>query len=490
MRRLLLLPIAIAAVTVAATGCGGSSSNDPLGGPLSYMPRNSPVVVAIDTDLNSDQAKQVGRLIKKIPQSDQLIASAEAGIARSSGLSYQADIKPLLGNDLVVAIPDTQSLHQSNSPTIVALKTKDAGKAKKVVSAGSTKVGSSHGADIYQDSSGGNYTALDGDTLVSADTRALLDAALARHDGGDHMTKDDFESALGSLDKSALVRGVADLQSIIANSPSSAQARKVKWVGALRDVGFTAAAKSSSIAVDIDAKTEGNLQDGDLPIASGTDAPPVVKRPGEIGIGIRDPQQIYNFALTTLQTTNPQGFGQFAAGKAELGRRLGVNFDKDVIGQLSGNSAVSLATDGKFAARAELKDPAAFKTALAKVAKGIPALTNSSTAAKVSGPSGGFYTLSSSGNKYVFGVVGKTFVLATDKARAVQFAAQSPSTVPGAQGAVALDLATRTLVNQQLQKRGVSPLAQAFTGFLGDLTGYLRADPSSLRGNFTLQLNG
>jgi hypothetical protein len=79
-------------------------------------------------------------------------------------------------------------------------------------------------------------------------------------------------------------------------------------------------------------------------------------------------------------------------------------------------------------------------------------------------------------------------VLASDPARAAQFAVQSPSAVPGAQGSVALDIDTKTLVDQQLQKQGASPLVQGFTGFLGDITGYMRADTSSLRGNFTLQL--
>ena len=65
---------------------------------------------------------------------------------------------------------------------------------------------------------------------------------------------------------------------------------------------------------------------------------------------------------------------------------------------------------------------------------------------------------------------------------------QSPSSVPGAKGSVSLDIDTKTLVDQQLRKQGASPLVAGFTGFLGDLTGYLRADTSQTRGNVTLQL--
>ena len=85
-------------------------------------------------------------------------------------------------------------------------------------------------------------------------------------------------------------------------------------------------------------------------------------------------------------------------------------------------------------------------------------------------------------------MVKNTFVVASDPARAAQFAVQSPTAVPGAQGSVALDIDTKALVDQQLQKQGISPAVLGFTGFLGDLTGYLNASTSSTRGNFTLQV--
>jgi hypothetical protein len=386
-----------------------------------------------------------------------------------------------------------QGLNQSNSPTITALKVKDAGKAKTAISKNATKVGSSHGADIYQDKTGGNLTALAGDVLVGASTRALLDQALANHDG-DHMSKDDFNSALDGLDQGSIVRGTADLQTILSSSPGSAQARKIKYVSALRDLGFTVAARSNSLAVDFQTKTEG-LKQSDLPIASGTSSSPVIKRPAEVNLGIRDPQQIYNFVISSLQAANPQQFGQFTAGKQQIGQKLGVDIDKDLVGQLTGNSAVSIATDstGDFAARADLKDPAAFKASLAKVAKGLPALAKQFGGGSVgiSVPKGGngFYALAMpGGKKIVFAVVKNSFVVASDPARAAQFAAQSPSAVPGAQGAVALDIDTKSLVDQQLQKQGLPPGILSFTSFLGDLTGYLRADTTQTRGNVTLQI--
>jgi hypothetical protein len=491
LRRLITMSIAASAIALTAAGCGSSSSSDQLSTALSYVPKNSAVVVAINTDLNSDQAKQVGNLIKKIPQGSQILGAAKQSISRN-GTDFDKDIKPLLGNDLVVAIPTAQALNQANSPTIEAIETKDGAKAKKAVSKNSTKVGTSHGADIYRDNSGGSLTAIKGDTLIGADNRALLDQALSYHDGS-HMSKDDFDNALSGLEQNALVRGTANLQTIIAGSPGAAKARSIKWVAALRQLGFTAAAKSNAIAVDVQANTAGGLKDSDLPIASGDAAAPVINRPGEVNLGIRDPQQIYNFVISALQATNPQQFGQFTAGKQQIGSKLGVDIDKDIAGQLTGNAAVSVATAKQgFAARAALKDPAAFKTSLAKVAKGLPALAKQFGGGPVgvSVPKGGngFYALASKGQKAVFAVVKNSFVVASDAGRAAQFAVQSPSQVPGAKGSVALSIDTKSLVDQQLQKQGANPLVQGFTGFLGDLTGYLNASTSKLRGNFTLQV--
>jgi hypothetical protein len=494
MRRLLALTIVAVAAAPIASGCGSSSSSDQLSTALSYMPKNSSVVVAINTNLDSDQAKQVGNLIKKVPQGSVALQRLQQSVTSGSGLDFNNDIKPLLGNDLVVSIPTAQALNQPNSPTIEAIKVKDAGKAKTAISKNATKVGTSHGADIYRDKTGGNLTAVDGDTIVGADTRALLDQALANHDG-DHMSKDDFNSALDGLDQSSIVRGTADLQSIIASSPGSAQARKIKYVSALRDLGFTLAAKSNSVAVNFQTKTEG-LSDSDLPIASGTSSAPVIKRPAEVNLGIRDPQQIYNFVISSLQAANPQQFGQLTAGKQQIGRKLGVDIDKDIVGQLTGNSALSVAADSKgdFAARADLKDPTAFKASLAKVAKGLPALAKQfgGDPIGVSIPKGGngFYALANgkTGKKIVFAVVKNSFVVASDPARAAQFAVQSPSAVSGVQGAVALDIDAKSLVDQQLRKQGLPPAILGFTSFLGDLTGYLRADTAQTRGNLTLQV--
>jgi hypothetical protein len=99
----------------------------------------------------------------------------------------------------------------------------------------------------------------------------------------------------------------------------------------------------------------------------------------------------------------------------------------------------------------------------------------------------GFYTIASAtGKKYVFGVVGKSFVVATDAARAAQFAGQSPSNVSGAKGSFVVASDARALVNAAAAQRGQGVAAQLITGSLGDLIGWVDAETSGLSGSLKL----
>ena len=98
----------------------------------------------------------------------------------------------------------------------------------------------------------------------------------------------------------------------------------------------------------------------------------MVERPGEIGIGVRDIGQIESFAETVAQAIVPSGYGEFAAAKTQLEKQLGVDLEKDVLDQLSGDISASVSLSGDFGLSAEPKDPAAFKRTLAKVAPVLP----------------------------------------------------------------------------------------------------------------------
>ena len=196
-------------------------------------------------------------------------------------------------------------------------------------------------------------------------------------------------------------------------------------------------AKDNAIDIDFRARTEGDLSDEDLPIASGDEAPPVIKRPGEIGLGIRDLAHIVHFAENAGQSIDPSGFGDYERAKKTIDKQLGVSLDDDLIAQLTGNVSATVALDGGFGVRAELKDPQAFEKTLAKVADVLPSFAEGAGFGTValSKPKAGqkFYALAQpDGDAVIFGVVNGVLVVANDAKRAAAVAAAEPADVPGA----------------------------------------------------------
>jgi hypothetical protein len=308
------------------------------------------------------------------------------------------------------------------------------------------------------------------------------------------MSDSDFNDRLGDLDKDSLLRVAGDMQAILSASPNGGMARKVKWVGALRGFGVTVKSESDGLAIDFAAKTEGDLSDQDLPIASGDGSAPILRRGGEIGLGIRDAAQIVEFAQQASKSANPSGSARFEKQKAKVNKQLGIDIDKDLIGQFTGNSSMSISLGGRYAIRSEVKDPEALKGTLAKVADDLPKLLEGSGKKNVglAKPKGRnhYYALATpNGKSVIFGVVDKVFVVASDSSRAGQAATQSPSPVAGAKGAVTLGADAEALVNSALKRiGGQAAQAAAFTGPLGDLTGSMKADSGSLTANLKLKI--
>ena len=277
----------------------------------------------------------------------------------------------MLGNPVVVGAASAQAITGESSDFVVAGKAKDTGALDDLIDKlNPKKVGEASGATIYQD--GDTFIAVKDDMVVSANDEAQLKAALERADGDGHLSEDTFNQALEGLPDSALARVYTDLEALLKSDPGSVDARKVKWIGALRTLGLTVSAKSDSVDVDFRARTEGDLTDADLPIAPGDESPPVIKRPGEIGVGIRDLAHIVRFAENAGQAINPAGFGDYARAKATIDKQLGISLDDDLIGQLTGNLSASVAPGRGFGLRSELKDPQAFRRTLAKVADVLP----------------------------------------------------------------------------------------------------------------------
>jgi Protein of unknown function (DUF3352) len=499
MRRcaaLALLPVAFAVAGCGGDSGGGSSALDQA---LSYLPKDAPFAVAIDTNPKSDQWQSVRQVIRKFPFGEQIERQLK-GQVEEGGVDFDKDIKPLLGNPFVVGGVDPRSFTsgESKEDFVGAIETKDGGKLKDIAEKEGQKLGDKDGARLYRDNRDHDVFAVDGDVLVVGGSRALVEKALDRQNSDGHLERNDFNRALEGLPKGALIRVYADVGRLIATDPGSATARKVEWVRALRTFGATGSVDDNAVTFDFRMRTdEKGLSDEDLPIAPGEESPPVIKRPGEISIGLRDAAHVIRFALAAGRQVDP---ASVEAGQRQIERQLGISVERDLLSQLSGNATLDVALDGSFGIRAEVADPARFKRTLAKVAPALPRIAESFGSGTVGlakpGHGEDFYALAQpDGDSVVFGVVGRAFIVTSDPARAGRLASQTPVPVSGTSGSVVVDADAEKLAGAVLrqlsdQLGSLGALGGSFfTRPLGELTGSVRAQTNGLRGKLTLALD-
>jgi Protein of unknown function (DUF3352) len=502
-----LLPLALLACVapLALTACGGDeTTSSALDAGLAYLPEDSPLAVALDTDLEGDQYEALDSILGKFPLEvssvEELLRERLAG--PGSRLDFEEDVKPVLGNPFVVGAIDGSFITRSDTHEFVAaIQSRDKVALEQLIEkTGSRETGEKAGATKYEDD--GAAFAVEDDMLIFAGSEELLDQALERAEGGDHLDEGAFDEALEGLPDDAAARVYVDLAGLLAADPGAADARRVQWVEALRTLGVTASAREDALELQLNLRTDPEgLSEDDLPLAAGDEAPPVIERDGEIGFGIRDPAQIIRFVEAAGQAVDPGGFGDYARAKRTLDARLDISVDDDLIAQLSGDLSASVALDGGFGLRAEVEDPAAFERTLAKIADVLPSFAEGAGFGEVTiqKPAGGepFYVLAQSdGDAVVFGVVDGVLVVANEPGRARELATEEPSAVDGAEGSVAMSsdgqqlaIALLDQFGDQLGLGGFEALgAQLFTGALGELTGSLSASTDGLRGRLTLEI--
>src|ERR671917_6505 len=287
-----------------AAGCNGDeSSGGALESSLAYVPPDTPFAVAIDTDVEGDQYQALDDVLGRFPNGDALGRMLQDQIEQGAdGVSYEDDVRPLLGNPFVVSATDPASFvdESEDDDFVAAIQVADTDALDGLIEKTDAREdGEVAGATVYEDD--GTVFAVEDDMVVFGGTRELLEAALERADGEE-------------------------------------------------------------------------LSDEDLPLAAGEEAPQLVRIPGEVGFGLRDPSQVIAFFESTFQTLDPQGFGEYETGKRAISQRFDIDVDEDLFGQLTGDLSVSLAVDGTFGARAEVEDPDAFEETVERVAQALPQL--------------------------------------------------------------------------------------------------------------------
>jgi hypothetical protein len=195
----------IVALLALVAGCGGgdddSGPKGDLGDELGYLPKNAPLVVTFDTDVDGEQYKNLDKLLSKFPFGGQVKNQIKQSIDEQ-GANYDKDVKPLLGSQLVVGATDAAALvDDAAEDQFVVVFTADGGKLEDVVKKDKTyaKADDLDGNPVYESSSDGSVITIKGDTLVGAQTRAELQAAMERHDGDDKLSEDDFNGAFQDL---------------------------------------------------------------------------------------------------------------------------------------------------------------------------------------------------------------------------------------------------------------------------------------------------
>jgi hypothetical protein len=202
---------ALAASAVVLAGCGARDEASRADG-AEIVPANAPVFVAINSDLRSGQWRQVAELVRKFPAGDDAVSSLESSLKNESGLTYEADLEPALGDEVDLVWLD----FENEFSNVVALtKPKDEDAFQKMIAKGNES-----GPDdlVCQE--------LDG-WQVCADNETKI-ARFRQQSSGDKLADDGtFNDALAELPEEALVHVYVRGQSIIdalkdADVPGSA----------------------------------------------------------------------------------------------------------------------------------------------------------------------------------------------------------------------------------------------------------------------------
>jgi len=189
---------ALVASAVVLAGCGAQDEASGAGG-AEVVPASVPVFVSIDSDLSSDQWRQVDELLKKFPARDDLVGELRSSMKEDTTLDYEADVKPALGDEVDLVWLD----FQNDGSNVVALtEPKDEDAFQRML-----EKGNSTGDELICEETDG--------WQVCADTQAKIDRFQAIP--GDEKLADDelYHDALAELPDDALVHVYARGESIV-----------------------------------------------------------------------------------------------------------------------------------------------------------------------------------------------------------------------------------------------------------------------------------
>jgi hypothetical protein len=326
MRLAVAAPLAALALLLAA-GCGGGSKSkqSASGGPsgAEVIPASAVAFVGVNTDLGSDQWKQVDALSKKFPGRAKALADIQKQMAED-GVDFKRDVKPALGPEVDFAWLD----FADNGTNVVAVtQPKDEAKFGELVK----KANKSDPENTLVMEKIGDWTAL-------ADSQAKLERLKSAQNGAKLADDERFKDAVADLPDETLVtaylNGDAARQAIRGSLPSGTATsgvlsgtplQSLQWVSAAgtaesNGVRLAAGAKTTKGGKTYSAELAESLPAGAWAYVSFTN----------LASGIRK-------ALNAFKST--PGFG---ARRTQLEQAFGFSVENDLLPLFAGEGALAI----------------------------------------------------------------------------------------------------------------------------------------------------
>lgn len=360
--------------------CGGDEGG-PLDSALGYLPSDSALAVAVSTDLDSAAYSNLDSALQRFGLEGGVEAALEDWVT-PDGISFSTDVRPLLGNELVIGIPPATSLMDEEiGRWVISLQVSDAEQFKELLDgiASLTVEEERNGATVYAPAlparahgteddvdPQGPRIAVDDDVLVAADSRGGMDEALSQRGRDDRLTEEVFLERLGDLPEEGIVRAAGDAQSAI-EVLGVEQTGSLPWIAALRSFGAVVGIGGRTLTFDA-GLTTGEVSERDLPLAAGEESPHVLgERPAFANL---DQSQTLGFAIEVLRASVP------LAAYQEVTKRLDKRFDGDLVGVLDefGEGILVQRDDGSTVSRTQVGNPEAIAEALRALHDDVSAL--------------------------------------------------------------------------------------------------------------------
>ncbi|MDX6653239.1 MAG: hypothetical protein QOJ38_2020 [Solirubrobacterales bacterium] len=470
----------LCAVALGSCG-GGGGSKSPLDDALGYLPANAPLVLTLRTDLESRPYRDLNVAVQRFGVQGGIDSQLEQ-LSPGQGLSFSRDIKPLLGNELAIGV--LPGAADAGPRFIAAVRSTDGGKLRQLLHSvsGLQEKKSVHGAAVYgppaprgsagdygSDGSGNPWFAVNGDTLVAAESERGLADALDQHGADDHLGEQLFNQRLRGLPAEGILRASGDLVSAM-KALGAQDTADVPWMRALRSYGASLSVSGRTLMADAVVNTD-SVREQDLPIPSGAASPGLVPR--RLSLATRDQSQTMKFGIALAQASVPQA--TFADIERVIKKRAGAPL-ATLLDEF-GEGLTAKLPNGDLVTRSEVHDEKVVARGLRALSPDEPLIARLATSGGPVGevlsrarflipalpaPASGFFpegskvrSVAGSPDLYqltppfqerapfVFGLLDGAFVTAPSLADARQAARLQPAKPDAQQGAIALSLPIR-----------------------------------------------